>query len=205
MAKPRILLNDDILNPRTRIEQMKNILVLGSSCSGKSTFSKNLSSMLEIQHIELDALFWEPNWVETTPDVFRSRVNHALELDQWILDGNFLSKIKDIVWDKIDTIIWLDPSLRTILIRFLSRSIIRAISREVLWNGCRESLRNSIFKKNSLLVWILTTHKRRREDYTTLMSKASASNIVTYHLKNQSDLDHFRAHITDKSSKSKDV
>ena len=108
---------------------MKNILVLGSSCSGKSTFSKNLSSTLEIQHIELDALFWEPNWVEATPDVFRSRVNHALELDHWILDGNFLSKIKDIVWDKIDTIIWLDPPLRTILLRFLSRSIVRAISR----------------------------------------------------------------------------
>jgi adenylate kinase family enzyme len=38
------------------------ILVVGSSCSGKTTFARALAGILGRPHIELDALHWGPNW-----------------------------------------------------------------------------------------------------------------------------------------------
>ncbi len=36
--------------------------VVGTSGSGKSTFSKALAEKLAIEHIEMDQIFWGPNW-----------------------------------------------------------------------------------------------------------------------------------------------
>ena len=43
---------------------MKKVIVVSSTGSGKSTLSKGLSALLSIPHIQLDALFWKPNWGE---------------------------------------------------------------------------------------------------------------------------------------------
>lgn len=42
-----------------------NINVVGTSASGKSTYSKELAAMLDVQYIEMDLLFWKPNWEES--------------------------------------------------------------------------------------------------------------------------------------------
>jgi adenylate kinase family enzyme len=42
---------------------MKRILVLGSSGSGKYTFSRQLGERLGIEAISLDSHFWEPHWI----------------------------------------------------------------------------------------------------------------------------------------------
>jgi adenylate kinase family enzyme len=41
---------------------MQKIIVIGSSGSGKSTFSRKLSRAMNIPVYHLDALFWKPNW-----------------------------------------------------------------------------------------------------------------------------------------------
>ena len=40
---------------------MKRIAVIGTSCSGKTHFSKRLAACLDIPHVELDALYWGPD------------------------------------------------------------------------------------------------------------------------------------------------
>jgi adenylate kinase family enzyme len=42
---------------------MKRINVIGTTGSGKTTFSKELSTALGIPYVQLDELFWKPNWV----------------------------------------------------------------------------------------------------------------------------------------------
>lgn len=41
---------------------MKRINVVGTSGSGKSTFGRQLSQQICAPYIEMDALFWQPNW-----------------------------------------------------------------------------------------------------------------------------------------------
>lgn len=42
---------------------MDRVVVVGSTSSGKSNLAVTLSELLEASFIELDALFWQPNWV----------------------------------------------------------------------------------------------------------------------------------------------
>ena len=141
---------------------------VGSSCAGKTTLAKKISILLNINHFELDSFYWETGWKEAKPSDFCARFEKATQSQSWITCGNF-SKFRDLIWKDANLIIWLDPPLGKILMRFLTRSIRRSFKRELLWNGCRENLKNSIFSKNSLLVWILTSQKQRNLTYTQLM------------------------------------
>jgi adenylate kinase family enzyme len=161
---------------------LKKIVVIGSSCSGKSTFSKAVASALKIQHVELDALNWEANWKEAPAEIFRERIEKALTTDGWIVDGSY-SKVRDLVWPNAELVIWLDMPLTTILRRFIFRSFRRTFKKEILWSGNQESLRNSIFQKNSLLMWILKTHKRRRASYLEYLASPPYPQLQVIQLK----------------------
>jgi adenylate kinase family enzyme len=46
------------------------IVVVGTTSSGKSTLASQLVEKIGADFIELDALHWEPNWVEAPDEVF---------------------------------------------------------------------------------------------------------------------------------------
>ncbi|MGH2400618.1 MAG: hypothetical protein ACRDF6_12335, partial [bacterium] len=75
------------------------------------------------------------------------------------------SKVRDIVWGRADTLVWLDYPLWLILWRLFVRTTRRIISGEELWSGNRESFRVAFLSKKSLLVWALQTYRRIRRDY----------------------------------------
>ncbi|MEM8613731.1 MAG: hypothetical protein AAGF93_17030 [Cyanobacteria bacterium P01_H01_bin.105] len=49
----------------------QRIVVVGTSGSGKTTLAREMSLRSQLPHIELDALYWEPNWGEPPKDMFR--------------------------------------------------------------------------------------------------------------------------------------
>jgi adenylate kinase family enzyme len=56
----------------------------------KSTLSAYIAAKLNVPHISLDALFWGPEWTESSADEFRERVSAAMARDEgWIIDGNY--------------------------------------------------------------------------------------------------------------------
>ena len=65
--------------------------------SGKSTFSKELAATLNVQYIDMDELFWKPNWEESTLSEFLPKIEAAIENDGWVLDGNY-SRTASIKW-----------------------------------------------------------------------------------------------------------
>lgn len=171
----------------------RKIVLVGSSCAGKTTLAKALAKTLGAKHIELDALFWEADWREAETEAFRQRVQDALASDCWVADGNYTNRIQDILWSQADTLLWLDPSLPKILFRFFSRSIRRSLSGEILWGTCKENLRNNIFRKNSLLVWILRTHKRHRRQFAHAVEYPPYPGLKTFHIRKEKDLAAFLA------------
>jgi adenylate kinase family enzyme len=150
--------------------QMQRIVVVGSTGSGKSTLAQQLSERLHIPHIELDSLNWEENWHPSPDNVFRKRVDLATGVNCWIVDGNY-SKVRDLVWSRADTLIWLDYNFIVIFWRLLWRSIHRVFSRELLWGKNRETWRQVFFSRDSLFVWLVKTYSRRRKEYPELFSR----------------------------------
>jgi len=142
---------------------MRRVNVVGTSASGKTTLALALAERLGAPFIELDALHWEPNWTEAPDEVMRERVTSAIAGETWVVDGNY-AVVRDLVWARADTVVWLDLPLRTVLRRYATRTVRRITMGEELWSGNRERLR-FLLGRDSLLWWILSTYRRRRREY----------------------------------------
>jgi len=144
--------------------RLQRIVVVGVAGAGKTTLAWHLAQCLDLPHIEMDALFWDANWTQAPPHIFRERVTQALDGECWVTDGNY-SKVRDLTWGRADTIVWLDYSLQTILTRLIWRTIRRSFTHEELWNGNRESLVRSLLTHDSILAWALKTYPEKRKRY----------------------------------------
>jgi hypothetical protein len=89
-----------------------------------------------------------------------------------VVDGNY-GIVRDLVWARADTVVWLDYPLRTILWRYLTRTLRRIRTGEELWPGTgnRERLSMHLLQRDGLLWWILGTYRRRRRDFPRLLAE----------------------------------
>ncbi|MBN1179738.1 MAG: adenylate kinase [Anaerolineae bacterium] len=146
----------------------RRIVVVGTTGSGKTTLAGQLARRIGCPHVELDALHWEPNWTEAPLERFRARTCEALSGACWVTDGNY-SKVRDIVWGRADTLVWLDYSLAVVFWRLFRRAVRRIATQEELWGGGnRETFRKQFLSRDSLFVWALKTYRRRKREYATL-------------------------------------
>ena len=140
----------------------RRIAIVGASGTGKTTLARTLADRLSLPHVELDALHHGPNWTEASPDELRTRVSTELAADGWVIDGNYASKIGDLVTSQADTVVWLDHPLPVVLWRLLRRTLGRISRREELWHGNRETWRNAFVGRESLFAWTIRSHRRFR-------------------------------------------
>lgn len=163
------------------LSQPQRICVIGTSGAGKTTLARQVSQKLNIPHFELDSLYWEPNWVTASRDVFRHRVEESLIGNNWIVDGNH-SKTRDIVWGKADTLVWLDYSFPLIMSRVLWRTFNRVVTQQQICNGNYESWKQT-FSKESIILWSLQTYRRRKKEYPILIKQPEYSHLNIVRLK----------------------
>lgn len=158
------------------------IVVVGTTSSGKSTLAKRLAERIGGDFIELDALHWEPNWVEAKHEVFRKRVETATNSRAWVVAGNY-HVVRDLIWPKAEAVIWLDYSLPLVFWRLLTRTIRRWVTQEELWNGNREKLwwHFKIWSGESLFHWLFKTYWRRKREYPILFAQLEHSHLKIYH------------------------
>ena len=173
MANPTILTGDamsdiastDFAVPLHGDRPMRRIAIVGTTGSGKSVLSEQLAQALSLKPIELDALFWMPDWQPALIELFRFRVEAATSAESWIIAGNY-GQVRDLVWGRADTLIWLDYPLPLVLWRLLRRTVRRIISREDLWNtGNQETVGKAFFSRHSILLYALKIHRRNRERF----------------------------------------
>jgi adenylate kinase family enzyme len=160
----------------------QRIAVVGTTGSGKTTLARRVSRLLAIPHVELDALHWGPNWTPFPLEVFRERTAQALGGDAWVVDGNY-GKVRDIVWSRADTAVWLDFALPVVMGRLLWRTLRRVLSREELWSGNRERFLAQFFSRDSLFLWALRTYWRRRREYPELFERSEHAHLRVVHLR----------------------
>jgi adenylate kinase family enzyme len=123
--------------------------------------------------IELDGLMHQPGWVPKPHEAFKREVDQATARDAWVVDGNYRQVvIEGPVWQRADTVVWMDPPRRTVMRQLFARTLRRAVTREVLWNGNREPLSNltSLDPEQSVMAWAWVTHRGLAERYSTAMN-----------------------------------
>jgi len=180
--------------PRDRVIKVN---VIGATGSGKSTLSKKIAQKLGIEHIELDHLYWKPNWKESETSEFRERVSSHLHLKEskstqisgWIVDGNY-SKVRDQVLEQVNIIVWLDFSIWVNFFRLTRRTSGRVFRKMKVCNGNTENLYRTLFTKDSIFYWLWKTHDKHRINNKELFHQLENSQrIHCFHLTSTDDVD----------------
>jgi adenylate kinase family enzyme len=111
------------------------IAITGPSGSGKTTLAMELARVLDIQHIEIDALHHGPNWESCGPEVLRERVAAATEGDGWVTDSTYHRMLGNLIIERADILVWLDLPIPLVMWRLLRRTHVRNRDKIELWNG----------------------------------------------------------------------
>jgi adenylate kinase family enzyme len=143
------------------------VMVVGTSCSGKTVFARDLARRLNVGHIELDALYWLPGWVPRETSDFKALVAERARAGAWVADGNY-GAVRALLWSRATTIIWLDYPFAVVFRRAIRRTLHRIVTGQKVCGDNRESMRVALFSRHSILLWVITTYRRRKRDYRLL-------------------------------------
>jgi len=171
---------------------MQRVSVVGVPGSGKSTTGRMLASVLDVPYAELDALFHQPGWTPLPLERFRAAVGEIVAGDTWVVDGNY-RQVRDLVWDRADTVLWLDPSRIRATSRVRRRTLQRVTRGEELWNGNSET-RSNLFSADPernvvLLSWM--KHPEYRRSSTATMAEPALSGARWVRLRSTGEVDMF--------------
>jgi adenylate kinase family enzyme len=147
---------------------MKRVVVVGNSGSGKTTLAASLADRLGVPHLVLDSVFHQPGWTPLPEPEFQDRVRRRLDASPggWVVCGNYRA-VREIVWSAADTVVWLDLPRAVVMRRVAGRTGRRLLTRQELWNGNREEVRNVLSwdPGDSIVRWAWTHHGRYVEQY----------------------------------------
>ena len=88
----------------------------------------DLAAGLDVEFVELDAIFHQAAWTELSDDEFRAKVRDAVAADGWVVDGNY-AVVRPIVLERATTVVWLDYSRPRVMQQVIRRSVERASRR----------------------------------------------------------------------------
>jgi adenylate kinase family enzyme len=148
---------------------MRRVLVAGNTGAGKTTTGRILAGRLGVPFHEVDQLAFRPGW-QANPS-YLAEVRRLAAEPAWVLDTWGDSRIRTELWQRADTVIWLDYPLRVILPRLFRRSAARTIKREKIFNGNIESYAEWLSRDHPLRSAVRDQRSRRAE-----MSRLIATN-----------------------------
>ena len=162
----------------------QRIVVIGTTSSGKSTLAENLAQKIGLDYVELDALYWLPNWVGTPDEEFAAKVADATHGDRWVVAGNY-SRTRPITWHRAQLILWLDYAFPVVFWRLITRTVRRNLSREVLWgtNTDRFWIHFKLWSDDSLVRWLFKTYWRRKQEIPQLFALPEHQHLELVHFK----------------------
>jgi adenylate kinase family enzyme len=158
---------------------VRRVSVVGTSGSGKSRLARELAEILGVPHLELDAVHHQPGWAPLPTDEFRRIAAAHAAGDGWVIDGNY-GRVRDLVWARADTVVWLDLPKRTVMRQVVWRTLRRVALRRELWNGNRERWQNFFTwnPEQSVISWAWHKHATDRATYA-----AAATDPANVHLR----------------------
>jgi adenylate kinase family enzyme len=157
------------------------ICIFGATGSGKTTLADRLGEALVLPVMHLDNIRHEFGFDSVSWDEMRAKMEAFVTShpEGWIAEGNY-SRVRDVTVLRADTLISLDLPWRTSFWRLFKRTVARAIDQKPLYNdgGPHESWRTSFLSRQSILLWSVTNHQRRkRTTADAIASKPDGANV----------------------------
>jgi adenylate kinase family enzyme len=173
---------------------VRRVSVVGTSGSGKSTVARQLADILGVPHLELDAVHHQPGWEPLPTDEFRRIVAARAAADGWVIDGNY-GRVRDLIWARADTVVWLDLPKRTVMRQVVWRTLRRVALRRELWNGNRERWRNFFTwnPEQSVISWAWHKHAPDRARYAAAAASPANAHLRFVRLTSRRDVARFLA------------
>jgi adenylate kinase family enzyme len=158
---------------------VKRVSVVGTSGSGKTRLAAGLARRLCAPHVELDAIFHQPGWQPLPKAVFLARVAEITAGGTWVIDGNY-APVRDLVWQRADTVVWLDLPRRVVMRRIIWRTLSRAVLRAELWNGNREPWSNffSADPEKSVIAYAWAHYRADRAQYASAAADPANAHLT---------------------------
>ena len=154
-----------------------------------------ISGRTGLPHTELDSIFHQADWTPIPTDEFRERVDAVTSTPGWVICGNY-TVVRDILWERADTVIAFDLPRATNMWRVLRRTVSRLLKRQVLWNGNRETLRNILAfhdEDRSILRWAWSAHGRKHREIADIIQDPQWRDKTLLVIRNQQDADRILA------------
>jgi energy-coupling factor transporter ATP-binding protein EcfA2 len=171
-------------DPANSLRGCQRILILGRTGSGKTTLARELAAAIGVPHVELDALYFGPDFSTAPLSVLRERTSAAIAGDRWVTDGN-KSAVRDLVWPRADTVIWLDYPLVVCLWRLGRRALWRT---SVLKAQAAETDRKSGLPRQFLsaakgVLTALRSHRGQRREYPRMFAMQENQHLAIVRLR----------------------
>jgi adenylate kinase family enzyme len=162
----------------------KRIVIIGRTGSGKTTLARQLAAALDVPHVELDALYFAPDLSTVPLPVLRERTIAAIAGDCWVTDGN-KSAVRDLVWPRADTIIWLDYSIAVSLWRLGKRALWRTsvIRTRAAESSEKASLPKQFFRAARGVLKALRSHMGQRREFPILFAQPQNQHLAVVRLR----------------------
>lgn len=162
------------------------VMVVGTSCSGKTTFARDLAGRLDVPHVELDAIHWLPGWQERETEEFKALITKETRSDAWVTDGNYRA-VHDILLKRATAIIWLNYPFPLTFWRAVKRTVHRALTGQKICGDNRESIRIAFFSRQSIILWVITSYRRRKRQYRSFFDSDAFAHIAKFELTSPDD------------------
>jgi adenylate kinase family enzyme len=170
--------------------RVRRVSVVGNAGSGKTRLARRIADVIAVPHVELDAIHHLPGWKAIDPDTFLAEVDAITSMDGWVIDGNYRTVVVDgPVWQRADTVVWIDPPRRRVMRQVVTRTLRRITNRQELWNGNREPIK-SLYAwdpHDSIIRWAWTQHAKYQERFGTAMTSPAFSHLTFVRLKSRAE------------------
>ena len=185
-------------DPATSLRGCQQILILGRTGSGKTTLARELAAVIGVPHVELDALYFGSNFSTVPLPVLRERTSEAIAGDRWVTDGN-KSAVRDLVWPRADTIIWLDYPLTVSLWRLGKRAVWRTsvIKAEAAETGGTASLPGQFLAAAKGVLTALRSHSGQRREYPKMFAEPKNQHLAVVRLRSPRATRRWLAQVTE--------
>jgi energy-coupling factor transporter ATP-binding protein EcfA2 len=171
-------------DPNTTLAGCERIVILGRTGSGKTTLARELAAALRVPHVELDSLYFGPSFSTAPLPVLRERTRAAISGDRWVTDGNKRA-VRDLVWPRADTIVWLDYPLPVSLWRLAKRARRRTSALAAEASGARRPglFAGQLTAAATGVLTALRSHAGQRREYPRMLADPANQHLAVVRLR----------------------
>lgn len=99
----------------------KKIIIVGVSASGKTSLARALGVAVGIEPILMDEIMWKPGWEYVGDDNVVQQLDQLSVGEKWVIEGYISKKARTFLFDRADTIIYLDYPRAIATWRYIKR------------------------------------------------------------------------------------